>query len=66
LALELVKYSPMLCRCPPKSAQGWPSMLLASLDGEPDPDAEQAWVQEITARAESVRWTDRRPRVGGS
>jgi hypothetical protein len=29
--------------------------LLASLDGEPDPDAEQAWVQEIAARAERAR-----------
>jgi putative addiction module component (TIGR02574 family) len=28
--------------------------LLASLDGEPDADAEQAWAAEITRRAESV------------
>ena len=28
--------------------------LLASLDGPPDPDAEEAWTAEITRRAESV------------
>ena len=29
--------------------------LLASLDGETDPGAEQAWVEEITRRAERAR-----------
>jgi putative addiction module component (TIGR02574 family) len=29
--------------------------LLASLDGEPDPDAEKAWAAEITRRAERAR-----------
>jgi hypothetical protein len=29
--------------------------LLASLDGEPDPDAEQSWANEIAARAERAR-----------
>jgi hypothetical protein len=29
--------------------------LLASLDGEPDPDAEQAWAREIATRAERAR-----------
>jgi putative addiction module component (TIGR02574 family) len=29
--------------------------LLATLDGEADPGAEQAWVEEITRRAERAR-----------
>ena len=29
--------------------------LLASLDGEPDADAEQEWAKEIAARAERAR-----------
>ena len=29
--------------------------LLATLDGQADPDAEQAWVEEITRRAERAR-----------
>lgn len=32
--------------------------LLASLDGEPDADAEQAWAGEITRRAERARAGD--------
>ena len=40
---------------PAEERAGLAVELLASLDGEPDPDAEQAWVQEITARAESAR-----------
>jgi hypothetical protein len=29
--------------------------LLATLDGEADPGAEQAWIEEITLRAERAR-----------
>ena len=29
--------------------------LLAMLDGQADPGAEQAWIEEITQRAESAR-----------
>jgi hypothetical protein len=32
--------------------------LLASLDGEPDADAEAAWAKEIAARAERARRGD--------
>jgi hypothetical protein len=40
---------------PAEERAGLAVELLASLDGEPDPDAEQAWVEEITARAQRAR-----------
>jgi putative addiction module component (TIGR02574 family) len=47
--------------------------LIASLDGEADPDAEQAWASEIERRADSVRsgdatarpWSEVRDRLAG-